>query len=190
MSFFNSTQQTLSAGRSVFLGELYKVEFTSGTKFYWDGFGNLDAYSETWVGAATVVSRSEIPIGVDDEAGQLTLAMSGVDPDIVAAVRAAEPEIYGRPLTIWGQFFDEDLQLSDERFFLFGGTMDVPTYSGAGPANRSIVIPCEGEWADRNGAAFSMFSSVDQKRRYAGDEGCDYVYRYAPGVRRQFPQFE
>lgn len=190
MSFFNSTQEMLSAGRSVFLGELYKVEFTSGTEFYWDGFGDLAAYGETWKGAANVVSRSEIPLGVDDDAGQLTLTMSGVDPDIVAAVRAAEPEIYGRSITIWGQFFDEVFQLSDDRFFLFGGTMDVPTYSAQGPTSRSIVIPCEGEWADRNGAAFSFFSDLDQQHRYPDDKGCEYVYRYNPGVHRQWPAFD
>lgn len=189
MSFFNSTQRTLSAGLSVFFGELYKVEFTSDTAYYWDAFGPLDAYSQSWDGAANVVSRSEIPLGIDDDAGQLTLTMSGVDADIVAAVRAAEPEIYGRPLTIWGQFFDEDMQLSDSRFFLFGGTMDVPTYAGTAPTSRSIVIPCEGEWADRNGAAFSFFSDVDQKARYPGDKGLEYVYRYTQGVKRRWPKF-
>lgn len=190
MGFFNSTQLALAAGRSVFYGELFKIEFTSGADYYWDGFGPLDAYSQDWKGAANLVSRSDIPLGINDDAGQLTLTLSGVDAAVVAAVRAEEAEIYGRQITIWGQFFDEDLQLSDGRFFLFGGTMDVPTYSGTGIADRSIIIPCEGEWADRNGAAFSFFSDVDQRARYPGDKGCEFVYRYNPGVRRKWPDFE
>lgn len=190
MGFFSAPQRALAQGLSVFYGELYQVGFTSGAKTYWDGFGDLDAYSQTWEGAANVVSRSEIPIGVDDEAGQLTLAMSGVDPTIVAKVRAEEPEIYGRTLQMWGQLFDESLQPNTDRFFLFRGTMDVPTYGGTGPGNRSIVIPVEGEWADRNGSAYAFFSDMDQKARFPSDKGCERVYRYNAGVRRIWPEFE
>lgn len=190
MGFFSAPQAALASGRSIFYGELYEIGFTSGEKLYWDGFGNLVISGDTYVGAANIVARSEIPIGVNDENGQLTLSLSGVDADIVAAVRAEEAEIYGRPITIWGQFFSEALQPSGDRFFLYGGTMDVPTYSAEGPTLRSITIPCEGEWSDRNGAAFSFFSNSDQQRRYPGDKGLEYVYRYAQGVRRQWPNFE
>lgn len=189
MGFFSAPQAALAAGRSVFLGELYEVGFTSGDAFYWDGFGDLDAYSETWLGRANVVSRSEIPFGIDDEAGLLTLTLSGVDEDIVSKVRAAEAEFYGRPITLRGQFFDEALQISGDRFHLFTGTMDVPTYGGQGPGNRSIVVPCEGEWADRNGAAFEFFSNGSQLARYPGDLGLEYVYRYNASVRRIWPVF-
>lgn len=189
MGFFDSTQLALARGRGVFYGELYEVDFLTADGFYWDGFGNLAAYSHTYLGAGNVVSRSEIPIGINDEAGQLTLTMSGVSPELLARVRASETEIFGRDITIWGQFFDEALQLSGSRWFLFGGVMDVPTYGWVGAESRSIVIPCEGEWGDRNGAAFAYYSSADQKARYAEDKGCDWVYKYSPGVRRQWPAF-
>lgn len=189
MGFFSAPQLALASGRSVFYGELYRVGFTSGIKYYWDGFGDLEEDGDTYIGAANLVARSEIPIGVDDENGQLMLTLSGVDPDIVAAVRAVEAEIYNRPITIWGQFFNEALQLSGDKFFLFGGTMDVPTYSGEGTASRTISIPCEGEWGDRLGAALSSFSDADQQRRFPGDKGLEYVYRYNTGVRRRWPVF-
>src|SRR5678815_141053 len=101
MGFFDTTQKALSQGLSVFYGELYDVGFTSGAAYYWDGFGPLVAYGHTYLGAANLVARGEIPFGVDDEAGDLTLTMSGVDPTIMGMVRASEAEIYGRPLTIW-----------------------------------------------------------------------------------------
>ena len=193
MGFFDDTQQAFAEGRSIFYGELYDVGFTSGTVSYWDGFGDISAYGRTWTGRGDFVERSPIPFGVDDEAGQLTLTLSGVNDAIVAAVRADESEFYGRPISIWGQFFGEDLQLSGTRFHLFSGTMDVPSYGGIGPRSRSVIVPCEGEWSDRNGAAFAFFTNVSQQKRYPGppaaDKGLEYVYRYNPGVKRMWPTF-
>lgn len=189
MGFFSAPQLALASGLSVFYGELYRLEFLSGDGFYWDGVGDLSAYGETWIGAANLVARGEIPMGVDDEAGQLTLTLSGVDAGVVAAVRAAETEIYGRGITIWGQMFDEALQISGGRFQLFSGTMDVPTYTATGPTSRSIAIPCESEWSDRERAAYSAFTPNDQARRFPStpDRGLDYVYRYNAGVKRRWP---
>lgn len=191
MGFFDAPQLALAGGRSVFYAELYQLEFaSSGSEgFYWDGFGDLDAYDVTWNSAGTVVSRSEIPFGVDDEAGQLVLTMSGVDAGVIAKVRSEESEIAGRSITIWGQFFDEALQLSASRLFLYGGTMDVPTYGVTADGQRSVTIPCEGEWSDRNTAAFAMFSDRDQNGRFPSDRGLEYVYRYTQGVRRRWPQY-
>ena len=189
MGFFDATQEALANGRSVLFGELYEVGFLSGTVGYWDGFGDFSAYGRTWIGRGQFVQRSEIPFGVDDEAGQITLTLSGVDADIVAKVRADESEFYQRPISIWGQFFGEDLQLSGTRFHLFTGTMDVPTYGGTGVGSRSVVIPCEGEWSDRNGASFEFFTNASQQARYPGDKGLEFVYRYNSGVKRDWPRF-
>jgi len=191
--FFDSAQAALASGLSVFFGELYEVGFASGTAYYWDGFGDLAAYGHTWLGRGQLVSRSDIPSGIDDEAGSLTLSLSGVDDAIVAAVRASETEFRGRPIIVWGQFFDEALQIpvsGGSRFQLFNGTMDVPTYGGQGPGERSVVIPCEGEWADRNGSKFEFFSHGSQLARFPGDLGLEYVYRYNVGVKRRWPSFD
>ena len=189
MGFFDSTQQALAEGKSVFFGELYEVGFKSGTIGYWDGFGDISAYGRTWSGRGQFVERSEIPFGINDEAGAISLTLSGVDSAIVAAVQAETSEFYGQPLVIWGQFFDEDLQISGARFHLFGGVMDVPTYGGTGPGSRVVMIPVEGEWSDRNGAAFQYFTNANQQKRFAGDKGLEYVYRYNPGVKRMWPVF-
>ena len=190
MAFFDATQLALAQGLSVFYGELYELGMQSGpVLLYWDGFGDLVIGGLTYAGAANVVARDDIPMGIDDDAGQLNLTMSGVDATIVAAVRGTEADFYGSSITIRGQFFDEALQPSGNDFFLFRGTMDVPTYRAQGPTQRSITIPCEGEWTDRNRAAFSNFSDIDQKARFASDRGCEYVYRYTIGVRRHWPFF-
>ena len=54
MAFFDSTQLALANGLSVIFGELYEVHFTSGTRFYWDGFGPLVAYSSYVVGQRAI----------------------------------------------------------------------------------------------------------------------------------------
>jgi hypothetical protein len=52
-----------------------------------------------------------------------------------------------------------------------------------------VVIPVEGEWADRNGAKFEFFSHGSQLARYPGDLGLEYVYRYNAAVKRTWPVF-
>lgn len=174
MGFFSTTQKALAAGRTVFYGELYRLSFTSGARHYWDGFGSLSAYSQTWAGVPGIVARSEIPFGIDDEAGKLTLTLPGIDDEILAKVASEEAEIFGREITIWGQFFGESLGLSDTRFQLFVGKMDVPTYVRR-PGENTVEIPCEGEWADRGNAPFSFFSDRDQQARFAGDRGLEFI---------------
>lgn len=187
MGFFDATRQALAEGKTVFYSELYDIGFRSGTGYYWDGFGDLLVDGNTYSGAANVVSRSEIPFGIDDEAGQLTITMSGVNAAILAMVRAEEVEIAGQPLKVWGLFFDEALQPSGGKWLLFSGIMDTPSYSAG--TERTVIIPCEGEFTDRNLARFSLFSDVDQKGRFPGDRGLEYVYRYTLGVKRRWPQF-
>jgi hypothetical protein len=190
MGFFDTAQKALSTGKSVFFGELYELQFTAATGYYWDGFGDLTAHGATWSGAAGLVQRSEIPFGLNDEAGNVALTMSGVDSTVVTRMRQSEAQIYQRPILIWGQFFNEAMQPDEARFQLFNGTMDVPTYVGSGD-RRTIIIPCEGEWADRNGAVFEFFTDASQQHpdRFPGDKGLEYVYRYNPGVKRNWPQF-
>jgi hypothetical protein len=53
-----------------------------------------------------------------------------------------------------------------------------------------VSVSCEGEWSDRNTARNSLFSDVDQKRRFPGDRGLEYVYRYTMGVTREWPVFD
>jgi hypothetical protein len=190
MGFFSGPQLALASGRSVIYDELYKLDFTSGAGYYWTGFGNVVIDGFTWLGAGNLVSRSEIPFGIDDEAGDLTLTLSGVDATVLNMVRAEEAEIYGRDITIWGQFFDEALQPSGSKWQIFRGIMDVPTYGVGSFGERAITIPCEGEWTDRNTARNSLFSDMDQKRRYPGDLGLEYVYRYTLGVKRVWPTFD
>ena len=188
MGYFDSAQNALASGLSVFFGELYEVTFGGSVHYYWDGFGNLVAYGNTYLGQGQLVARSEIPFGIDDEAGVLTLTMSGVDDTLVAGVRVNESEFFGKPIALWGQFFNEALQLEGGRFMLFQGTMDVPTYGGQA-GKRSISIPCEGEWADRNGSRFEFFSQGSQLARFPGDLGLEYVHKYNPGVVRAWPVF-
>lgn len=174
MGFFDVTQKALSEGHSVFYGELYKLDFTSGAGYYWDGFGPLSAYSQTWTGVPGIVSRSEIPFGVDDEAGKLMLTLPGVDDAVIEKIIEETPEIFGRDITLWGQFFDEALALSGTRFQLFHGTMDVPSYT-VRPGENTVEIPCEGEWSDRGTSPWSFFSDRDQQARFAGDEGLAFM---------------
>lgn len=190
MGFFDAPQLALASGKSVFYDELYKLDFTTAPAgFYWTGFGPIEIDGDTYLGAGNLVSRSEIPFGIDDEAGNLTLTMSGVSATVLTKVRAEEAEIAGRAIAIWGQLFDEALQPSAGKWLLYNGTMDVPTYGVKGVSDRSVVIPCEGEWTDRNTGRFSLFSYKDQQGRFPDDEGLQYVYRYTLGVKRRWPRY-
>lgn len=174
MGFFTVTQKALAAGRTVFFARLVRLQFDSATSRLWDGFGPLTVDGDTYDGAGELGSVGEIPFGLNDQAGNVQFALSGVDDEIVALAQTEMP-VRGTPVTVWGQFLSEALQPTDSKFVLFEGELDVLSFSGRGPSERRIQATAEGIWTGRRGAAFALYSDRDQKARFPGDRGCAFL---------------
>lgn len=168
MAWLNGTQQALAAGRGVFLARLVFLDILSAPKHLWEGFGSAIVDGDTYAGDGSLVSIGDIPVDQNVDAGNVELGLSGVASWAIDLVKDRSLAL-GREAEIWGQFFGEDLQPSDDPFLMFSGTMDVPRWRANGPGSRSIVLPIEGDNSDRNRARHTFFSVKDQAARYPAD---------------------
>jgi hypothetical protein len=174
VAFFSDTQAALADGRTVRYAELTVFEFEEATAYLWDGVGDLELDGVTYQSNKGLVARSAIGFGENDDATEMSHTLSGVDPTFVDLARQSA-SVRGRPVTVFGQFFDEDWVPLDSKFFIAKRVMDVLRYSAQGPQKRSISVSEETIWTNRNGAAFAFYSDADQQARFPGDLGCSFT---------------
>lgn len=188
--FFNATQATLAAGRTVSLARLVHFDFEDDPQRVWDGLGDIEIDGATWHGLADLGSIADAAMGRSDAAGAVAYELSGVSAVIVAMAKAQQDQVRGRDVTLYGRFIDgETLEPLDDSFMLRQDIMDLMSYSGTGPAGRRISLTAETIWTNRKAAAFAYFSDKDQEARFPGDRGLEYVALLKPGLRRPWPKF-
>lgn len=175
MPFFNETAAAALAGRTVRLAWLVRLGFASGEMRVWLGFGSLVAGSETWSGLGEFAGISGLEVPLGGTAPVTTLTLSGVDPDLKGKVREASAEAKGRPVRIYMQFFDDELQTLDAPYAVLTGVMDQLSVSAPSAETRTIEMTVEWLFTRRAIPPFGMLSNRDQQARYPGDRGLEYV---------------
>jgi hypothetical protein len=188
LAFFSATQSAAARGRHVCCPRFVHFAFDSEDVRVWEGYGDIVVDGETWKGLGELGSIADSNFGVSDAATNVTYTLSGVSSRIVAAAKAQADEVRGRLVRLYGQFLDvETLEPLDSLFAIRIDVMDVLSYSGGGPSDRSVTLTAETIWTARNAASFAYFSNRDQDTRFAGDLGLDFLPLYRPGVRRLWP---
>jgi hypothetical protein len=175
MAFFNQVQAAQAAGREVILDSLVEFDLTTGPMRLWTGSGILNFEGHEWIGSGVLGSISAMPFGENDAADKVTFQLSGVTPELVTASNNTE-SVRGRAVTICGLFFDAATsQPLDSKFLIRSLIMDTIGYRAKGPAGRQITLTAETLWTARNLAAYSYWSDRDQKARFPGDRGCEFI---------------
>lgn len=190
MGFLPETLAVLAEGGVVYAARTVELDFEEGVERLWEGFGFLVLEGQLYKGGGQVGTFGDIPFAEDDAAEGVVLSLSGVAPPLVAQARSASP-VRGRSATIGLQFFDQNHQPLDELIVLAEMFMDVMTYSGVGPASRTISLSLESEWVDRNTAEYGTYTPADQAARgYPDDRFFDFVNEITIGVREDWQSFD
>ncbi|WP_062228790.1 hypothetical protein [Aureimonas frigidaquae] len=175
MAIFNAVQAAAAQGREVTLAALVDFDFPGYRLRTWSGSGVLVVDGVEWHGAGQMGSISAIPFGENDSADKITFTLSGVEPQLVTQVNNSDA-VRGRDVTVYGQFFDNTThQPLDGKFVIRSMIMDTIGYSASGPSERTISLTAETIWTARNLASYSYWSDRDQKARYPGDRGCEFI---------------
>lgn len=174
MAFFSGTLAAIAAGRTVALAVLIDFDFVGGHRYVWTGAGTLVVDGIEWLGVGAYGSITGVDFGVNDSADRVVFGLSGVDPDFAGLVQESD-DVDGRDVTIYGQFLDADSQPLDDKWTIRQLIMDRMGYAAAGPADRSISLPAETIFTNRNRAANGFYSDRDQHARFAGDLGCEFI---------------
>lgn len=164
------TDEIAAAARRAFV--LTDAEFDSGTLRLWTGRGDLVWDANTYTGAGGIL-EIQVPNEIGDvRAPGSQIVLSGLDPSIIAT---ADAENYqGRRVTIRLGFFDSAGAIVDDPDILGRGFIDVmePTDEGA---TARIAVSIENRLAALERSNDRRWTSEDQKLRYAGDKGFDFV---------------
>ena len=180
MSFFPETIAAHLGGRTVRVSFLMLLDFVNQPMRIWTGAGKITAGGADWYGVGSLASISGLEQAVNGEAPETTFILSGINAEIVNLARTEwKEEALDRLIKVYLQFHNDDddrpRELFDEPFAIWAGRMQTPRFELQGPTKRRITVSAESLFALRSRPAFSQYTDADQKLRFAGDRGFEFV---------------
>lgn len=152
------------------------------TRRFHRGVGTAAAGGHEWEGLTdpgqtrlTKVSAVEMPS--PNVAAKIDLTLTGVDRELLAQLRADVRIIYTAECELYVQVVNPDTRetIGDPVTIFPNGRCGMPRFEATGVGVRSITIPVDGIWANKNFAPGGRLNDADQKSRYAGDRGLERV---------------
>jgi len=176
---FPTAVTTMRAGGKLNAGVLHYMNFSSGLKRVWHGFGTLrttDGAMWDGVGDVVTIDGGGQQSGVVASNMTLTVAATSdlLTDEIVAAALASETEVYGRLYYMAIQFFDEDWQPVDTYRVVYVGTMDRMTFKRNADL-RQITLNVESPFVRRRTPRLETFSDRDQRAKFPTDEAFEFI---------------
>lgn len=180
MSLFPETIKQSLAGNSVRISYLVLLGFESESIRVWTGFGRVESGGEVWSGLGELGSIEGLEQAINGQAPETSLVLSGVDSAIVIKARDEwETEGRGKNARVYLQFHndadDQPLELFDEPFVIWTGTMRTARFEIQSDGLRRITVGCESLFALRGRPNFSMYTNSDQNSRFNGDRAFEFV---------------
>lgn len=163
------TEVTAQALRPIML--VY-FEFDGGDIRLWSGVGDLLWGSDTFTGAGSLMGLSPYEENQALQAQGITVTVSGISSSILS-IALAEP-YQGRPATIWLGALDSAGVLISDPYQIFTGFMDVMSITEGGE-NCDVSVSIENKMITITKTKESRYTGEDQKRKYSGDLGLDFV---------------
>jgi len=160
------------------------MDFATGAKRWWAGFGPLDHAGHIWEGTGDLISISDLTTDYQMSADPVTFSLAATAEMVALAVNA-KAAVRGRQVVVYSQLFrtvahegNGPWQPLGQPMALFSGTMGPMTRTKEGPANRQLSLQCEGLWARRNAPPRGLLTDRDQQARAPGDKGLERVALY------------
>lgn len=151
------------------------LRFTSARNdVSWDG--------HTWTGAANLIGYQSPQEGLGLEARGFTVTIGGTYAANIAAILVDARQ--GRPVKVWRAFFDDTFAVIADPYPLAAGRYDHAQTTRSGE-DCAIQIFAESRFIDMLRPRNSRYTPEDQKRRFPGDRGFDFVPAMQ-GRRRQW----
>lgn len=160
------------------------MDFATGAKRWWAGFGPLTHAGYDWEGVGDLIAISDLTTDYQMSADPVTFSLAAT-AEMMTLARNAKVSVTGRQVEVYSQLFattqiDEvgPWQPLGQPMPLFVGTMGPMTYQADGPSQRQITLQCEGFFARRNAPPRGLWTDRDQQARHAGDKGFERLGIY------------
>lgn len=160
------------------------MDFATGPKRWWAGFGDLQHAGHIWQGTGEAISISDLTSDYQMSAEPLTVSLAATSEMILLA-KDSRAAVTARQIIVSSQLFATERlgavgpwQPIGSPMALFTGTMSGLTYAAQGPNDRVISLQCEGLWVRRNAPPRGLLTDRDQQARHPGDRGLERVSIY------------
>jgi|TARA_R110000744_G_scaffold152542_1_gene266660 hypothetical protein len=151
---------------------LLDLEFSSGSVYFWSGYGDLNYNSNSYLGAGDLLNIAPVKETADLTANGMIITLAGIKQSLLLLAR--DEPYQGRPLTIRLGAFDESGDLIASPVILFSGFMDVMTIEDNGETS-TIQVSAENKLIAFQRTAVRRYTAEDQKIEHPTDKGFEFV---------------
>lgn len=170
--FFPDSVALYLAGRNVRADFLVFFDFATTPKWLWQGFGTLKTLDDNeWEGIGALGRVGDIESAIGGTAPSVTFTLSGVDPDLIADALASGDEVFGRPVKVYIQLFDDDWACTDNPYCVWSGIMDTMKVMQSGTDTCTVELNAESPFARRALAPLGNMTDREQQILFPGDKG-------------------
>jgi hypothetical protein len=159
------------------------LELPSGVSYLHSGVGRVTIDGQEWLGVSDPLSGRLVSLTQVEEpqfgaAAAVTIVLSGASRDFIASVHATARQIEGRSADLYWAAFDGETQTiwsAGLKKLFARGRMTSPSIQWQGIGVRTVSLTIENIFQAQNFAPGGRWTDADQKRRWPGDEGLEYI---------------
>ena len=148
-----------------------KLEFPSGTVYLNSSDRNITWGSQSYLGAGTIGTLSDIEETSELQANGVKLTLTGIPSTYISV--ALTTQYQGSSATAYLGFFNASYGLVDDPFIVFVGKVDTMAISLSETA--TIELDIENRLIDWERPRISRFTNEEQQNLYTGDKGLEFV---------------
>lgn len=166
-----------AAARAIVARPVVFVELVYATETWraWSGVGTRSWNGSQWLGVGSLGAISAMQETTDLRVPQVTLQLSGVDPEIVRKAVTDRSEYFNRPARIYVGFRQQNSEaVVVSPALWYAGTMDRLSHSDNGQA-AVIEMIVVNEMADLERARVRRYQHQDQIKEYPSDKFFEYL---------------
>lgn len=173
-----SATETASQASTIVPVWFIKLEFDSGTVYFSTYDGPLTWGGNTYIGAGKIGGIGSIDEDTELARSTLTMTLYGLPSDIIAIVHGEY--FQGRPATTYIGYLNQSTrQLVADPSIIHRGRMDTASVDEGDTC--SVTLTVESRFAAWDKAKTQRYNDADQKARFPGDRGLEFVEQAVQG---------
>lgn len=189
MSGFDAVIAASLSGNNPAFVLLFDVEFASGTNRLWTGRGSRRFGGQVYDGSGILLGIEGLQAAINGAAPETIFSLAATDELARIALLEFKAEARGRRVYVSLQFLQPGSeQALGEPWRIWSGLILSVSYQAAPQGDLRLSVKAEALTSLRSRPRNIMLSDAEQKRRYPGDRGLEFV----TSVRRKeilWPEF-
>lgn len=181
MTIFSQEQMNALAAPHVARAWFLYADLPAGPAYWHNGVGRKSIGGQEYLGVTSPIGGQLVNIAsVEDprfgQAAVTSITLSGANREFFQSVHDTARAIEGRQARLyWAAFNQETEEVIGGLVEMVRGFLTAPSLVWQGIGSRMVSINLVGLWEGQNYQFGGRWTDADQRRRYLGDKGLQYV---------------